>query len=45
MEVTESGMIRSPVSPLQPEKALPSMVVTESGMVKLVSPLQFRKAP
>ncbi len=45
MEVTEAGMVKLPVKPLQPSKALYPMEVTEAGMVKLpVNPLQPAKA-
>jgi hypothetical protein len=45
MEVTESGMVRDPVKPEQPENAKSPMVVTELGMVRdPVKPEQSSKA-
>ena len=41
MLVTELGMVRPPVNPLQPLNVLSPMLVTELGMVRpMVSPLQ-----
>ncbi len=41
MEVTEAGMVKLPVKPMQPLKAQSPMEVTEAGMVKLpVKPMQ-----